>query len=502
MSVQALAGALFLLVLACALHFSSLQSMWHTWGNSKTYTHGYLVFPMVAYLIWTRWNSFLSAEHKPLLVGAVPIIGCGIMWVVAELLSVDVIAELMFVSMLVFLCASYFGLKKMLVLIFPLAYMFFAVPMGEGLVPKLMTFTADFTIGALRISGIPVFRDGMFFSIPAGDFEVAKACSGIRYLMASFALGTLYAYLSFRSFRKQFIFSVMSLLVPIIANGIRAYGIVIIAHFSGMKYATGFDHLIYGWVFFGFVMFLLFTVGGRFRSDEDLEPVVEHVDPDAQPIEPLRVYMAVAVLAIALVIPHVIGSYARQNNSAEGLVAQLPMATSGWQGPGAKSTRFEPDFSDAVAVARGHYTKGGNEVFVWVYRYPAFNSKHEMITGTNNLVDIDDWSLYRQVPRTVDIDGGLSVIESGIGSRPDVYTIWHWYQLNDATANGRIKAKLVEATSLLSGTLNVDEALVVVATPQRDEDSVDILNDFVTSNGKALRACAFGADRSCLETSR
>ncbi len=86
---------------------------------------------------------------------------------------------------------------------FPLAYMFFAVPMGEGLVPKLMSFTADFTLWALRLTGLPVFRDGMFFSIPAGDFEVATACSGIRYLMASFALGTLYAFLSFRSFKKQ-----------------------------------------------------------------------------------------------------------------------------------------------------------------------------------------------------------------------------------------------------------------------------------------------------------
>ncbi len=47
-----------------------------------------------------------------------------------------------------------------------------------------------------------------------------------------------------------------------LANTLRAYIIVMLGHFSDMKVATGADHLIYGWVFFGLVMFLLFWIGG------------------------------------------------------------------------------------------------------------------------------------------------------------------------------------------------------------------------------------------------
>ncbi len=327
--VQALAGAFVLLAVLIGLNFSSLQSMWNTWGNSNTYTHGYLVFPMVAYLIYMKWRAFTEAAHEPKLIGALALIACGLIWVVAQLLNVHVVGQLMFVSMIVVLCWSYFGIKRATIVMFPLAYMFFAVPMGEGLVPKLMSFTADFTVWALRLTGLPVFRDGMFFSIPAGDFEVATACSGIRYLMASFALGTLYAFLSFRSFKKQALFSLLSLIVPIIANGIRAYGIVMIAHFSNMKYAVGVDHLIYGWLFFGLVMFLLFYIGGKWRSAEDMEVEGNDSGPTASPLAGSKIATAVVVLSMALILPHLLNSYARDINPSTGLTAYVPAAAPG-----------------------------------------------------------------------------------------------------------------------------------------------------------------------------
>ncbi|TNY03004.1 archaeosortase/exosortase family protein, partial [Escherichia coli] len=66
---------------------------------------------------------------------------------------------------------------------FPLGFLFFAVPFGDFLTPWLMERTADFTVVALRASGIPVFREGLEFIIPSGSWSVVQACSGIRYLM-------------------------------------------------------------------------------------------------------------------------------------------------------------------------------------------------------------------------------------------------------------------------------------------------------------------------------
>ena len=67
---------------------------------------------------------------------------------------------------------------------------------------------------------------------------------------------------------RRLVFIALSIIVPIIANGIRAYLIVMIGHLSNNRLATGVDHVIYGWVFFGFVMMLLFWIGSQWREPD------------------------------------------------------------------------------------------------------------------------------------------------------------------------------------------------------------------------------------------
>ena len=137
------------------------------------------------------------------------------------------------------------------VLAFPLAFLFFAVPFGEIFVPTLIDWTADFTVAALRFSGVPVYREGNHFVIPTGRWSVVEACSGVRYLIASLMVGTLYAAIAYRSARRRACFIVAAILVPIVANWLRAYMIVMLGHLSNNRLATGVDHIIYGWMFFG-----------------------------------------------------------------------------------------------------------------------------------------------------------------------------------------------------------------------------------------------------------
>ena len=55
----------------------------------------------------------------------------------------------------------------------------------------------------------------------------------MRYLIASFMVGTLFAYLNYRSTRRRLLFVGVSIVVPIVANWLRAYMIVMIGHLSG-----------------------------------------------------------------------------------------------------------------------------------------------------------------------------------------------------------------------------------------------------------------------------
>src|SRR5205814_10510601 len=131
----------------------------------------------------------------------------------------------------------------------------------------------------LRWSGVPVYREANHFIIPSGAWSVVEACSGIRYIIASVMVGTIYAAIAYRSTRRRVAFLAASVLVPILANWLRAYMIVMLAHLSSNKIAVGVDHLIYGWIFFGLVMVLLFWVGSFWREDDAPEGI--GLDPSA-----------------------------------------------------------------------------------------------------------------------------------------------------------------------------------------------------------------------------
>jgi hypothetical protein len=46
--------------------------------------------------------------------------------------------------------------------------------------------------------GHPGLPRGLQFVIPSGSWSVIEACSGVRYLIASFMVGALFAYLNYQ----------------------------------------------------------------------------------------------------------------------------------------------------------------------------------------------------------------------------------------------------------------------------------------------------------------
>ena len=244
----------------------SLLSMMAIWSRSDTFAHGYFILPISLWLLW-RDKAYLSTAVAQTAWLPLPLLLLTLLVALfAQAADINVLTQLAAVLSFILIIWMMLGHQLSWRYKFPLAYLLFAVPMGEGLIPLLQDVTAWITVFLLKLHGIPVFRDGLYIQVPTGMFEVAVACSGIRYLIASAAVGTLFAYLSYSQTKKQIIFILFSIVMPILANGVRAYGIVIIAHYSNMTYATGADHLVYGWLFFGLVIMLNFYIGGKFAD--------------------------------------------------------------------------------------------------------------------------------------------------------------------------------------------------------------------------------------------
>src|SRR3546814_18598528 len=95
------------------------------------------------------------------------------------------------------------GVRVSAGLLFPLAYLVFLVPAGEELVNVLQTITAGITVGLTHLSGIPAKIAGVFIDTPAGLFEVAEACSGVKLLIAMTAFGVWVAQFRFGGWRRR-----------------------------------------------------------------------------------------------------------------------------------------------------------------------------------------------------------------------------------------------------------------------------------------------------------
>ena len=263
-----LAALAVLLGLLAISHRETLLAIGAKWFSDMTYSHGGLVVPISPLAGLALPCRGRGRRMGPSWWGVSALAAASLAWLVASAAGVLVVQELAVVAMVSSVVLALLGWQAYRQLAFPLGFLVFAVPFGRGLVPSLMQVTADITVAALRWTGVPVYRNGMLLSIPAGDFEVARACSGLNYLMAGIVLGTLYAYLTYSDWRKRIAFVAATVAVLVVANGIRAYLTVAVAHWSDMRYGTGYDHIVFGRVLFLAVIVAMFWIGQRWRDPE------------------------------------------------------------------------------------------------------------------------------------------------------------------------------------------------------------------------------------------
>ncbi len=244
------------------------------WETSTAYNHCWLVLPIALWLAWQRKGRFTQLAPEPLPAAALLMLPGALAWLVAERLGIMEGRQLVLIGMVWVAFLAVMGWRVTAAMAAPLSYLIFLVPFGAFSVPTLQRITA-WQIEVLMdlLTDIPFYIDELIIEIPAGTFLVAEACAGLRFLIAALAFGALYAYVMFRSPWRRIVVMLLAFTVPIVANGFRAFGLVLLGHYQGSAAAVDADHVLYGWVFFSIVILLLILAGLPFRQDhEDLSP--------------------------------------------------------------------------------------------------------------------------------------------------------------------------------------------------------------------------------------
>jgi exosortase A len=267
-----------------ALTWRDWSEMAHQWWDASTYNHILLVPPILAWLVRLRWPELSRLRPRAWWPALALLAGGALAWFAGTELSINTVSQLGTVVMLQAVVVALLGPRVAAGLLFPLAYMVFLVPFGDELVPVLQAMTADMAVALTRASGVPAIIEGVFIDTPAGLFEVAEACSGVKFLVAMIALGTLVAHLCFASWKRRALFMAAAVIVPVLANGVRAWGTIYIAQSQGIEFAAGFDHIVYGWIFFAAVMIAVLGASWRFFDRSPDDPLIDAAAIEASPL--------------------------------------------------------------------------------------------------------------------------------------------------------------------------------------------------------------------------
>ncbi len=465
--------SIILLVMICALYYSTVQSMVELWLTSETYSHGLFILPLTAILLFNRIEQLPRVIEKPSLIPLIFILATSFIWLIATLAHINLLAQLAVTALIPCTVWFRYGWGTTWKLKGPLLFLFLAVPVGDFLIPHLQDVTATLAIAMIELTGIPVYHDGLYISIPAGNFLVAEACSGIRFLISAVTIAIFYSLLYLKSSKNRFLMIALGAVVPIVANGIRVFMIIVIAHVSNMEAATGFDHIVYGWVFFSVVMVLLILLG-NLLSDKELVNTVPNTEvasnidqttdittSQSQLATWLYYLLLVVAISLAPATKYVLSYHPSKQAIDPTLIEQTTFNKSLYNQP---NVSWSVSFPNADLVLRESETKTQRITRYQIIYLNETNEK-ELINFNNRLFNPDRWSLKDRRIIPIEIDNKPVMVRhiTVVNLKGHKREILMSYLINGQPTARIIKAKALQVISKLMAEDFGGQAIVVSA---------------------------------------
>ena len=450
-----------------ALFARDAVGMARIWWISATFNHCLLIVPIIVWLVRQRLPELKALAPAAWAPGLALVGAGGAAWLLGEAGSVSLLRHFGLVLMLQGSVVATLGPAVARGLAFPLFYASFLVPFGDELVPPMQEVTARMCMALLGLVGVPAHLDGIFISTPTGLFRVAEACSGVRFLVAMAALAALVANLCFRSWRRRAAFVAAAMAIPVAANGVRAFATIWVAHLTDNEVAVGFDHIVYGWVFFGLVIALIMAAGWPFfdRKPGDAWFDPARVQAPGSEAGPAARAVRIAAVAVALAALAPVWSSAV---AAAGTRAAPPVAlpdVPGWTRiPGGGD--WHPYYRGADRIALGRYRDGaGRQVDLAIVVFARQEDGRELVGyGQGAAQDDGAWAWTAD---TAPPAGGKA---ERIGSHGKVREVASFYRVGRILTGSPARVKLETVRVRLLG--GPQRAVAVLVSAQAPADGI------------------------------
>ena len=446
-----LGGIVSSVVLASGVLFAfwePLRALVALWSNVPMYSYGFTVPVISLYLLWTRREDFGTVPLEPARfpAAALLLLASGLLFV-GKAAGLLVVQQLAFVVALVGALLGVFGIGFVRVGWAGLTYLLLMVPIWDGLTEPLhwpfQLRSASLGASTLRAIGIPAYIDGTMIALPNITLEVARACSGVNYLVAVAALGLPLAYLYLRGTWKRVVLIAAAVLVAALSNGLRVALIGLLAYLQLGSPLHGPLHVLHG-LFVAAIGYIVLFAGLHWLSEPAAARAVAVRHESRWRVRPIDTL----VLAIAFWSLGMLARAHRVEPVSLTRRLELPIVLGRWVGDPSQNVLTLPGAYWPGAdqeIRRGYKAASGDRVNVYVGYFAVQEAQRELGSFLSDELHHD----AVVIPLRYGPDGRLSANYVPHVRKNDALAVF-WYEIDGIVETSRFGVKMRTAWNSLA----------------------------------------------------
>ena len=431
-----------------------LAQMANRW-ESEEYSHGYMIPAISFWFIWSNKDKVAEYLGQGSWFGLFVVILGMIMGLMGELASLFVITQYAFLLVLYGFSLALLGGKGVRLLWFPLAYLFFMIPLPNflynNLSSQLQLVSSQLGVAVIRLLDISVYLQGNVIDLGSFKLQVVEACSGLRYLFPLTSFGFLCAYFFRASFWMRAVIFLTTLPITVLMNSFRIGVIGILVEYWGIEQAEGFLHDFEGWIIFigclailfaeMWLMVKLFMSGKTFSQVFIVDAVIQESNKDIQAVPQKSIvwgvsypYIASCLLLIVLLPLTLMLGEREDRTPNRQRFTNFPLQFSDWRGDDVGMGQEYIDalkFDDYIIA---NYSKPTDNAAINFYvAYYASQRKGASAHSPKSCIPGDGWLIgdfeQRKIPALTSSKGEVLTVNRAIISKGNArQLVYYWFQ--------------------------------------------------------------------------
>ncbi len=455
-------GWLLLAVLAVVsgLYLSTFESSYNVFSREGSgQSHAPLLLLVSLYLIYRAWSLGgrqirLNFNH----LATLGLAGLSLLWLVSGLVFIEAGQQAALIMILALVVVSLLGWREGGKYLVPILLLLTLLPVWDLFIPYLQIASAQVSAQVLDLVGITSMREGYLLIIPNGTFEVADACSGMKFEIVGITLALIHTQLIRVPVRIALVYLLAASVLAFASNVVRIVVVVAIGYRYGMDHEYVHDHNFIGWVLFSVFFFLLLYFGERRLRHYEIGPRVNEGESGAD-AGMVRQSAGVGLIVLALAVgPALNGYFAHRETQAKAGDIAAIQRLADWRIQSTELTDWAPIWTRGEHSFEGRLVHDGEGVELFATEFERQAQGYEAVNLSHRVYDIEKWSRISRSVRVVELPGvGRVEVEETLLKSPGQQQrlVWQWYHTHGRVVASGAQAKLNNLVGVVSGTPNI-----------------------------------------------